>query len=63
MRAQWRRFVTWLRALFLEPLDSGVAMPKYHERGRDARTGRFIPVALARRRKRSAVVERVKKAR
>lgn len=28
-------------------------------RGRDARTGEFIPVAVARRRKATAVVERV----
>ena len=33
--------------------------PKTLPRGRDAGTGRFIPVAAARRRKRTAVVEQV----
>lgn len=31
--------------------------------GRDARTGKFIPVSVARRRKATAVVETIKKAR
>ena len=32
-----------------------------YQRGRDAKTGRFIPVKVAMRRKRTAVVETVKK--
>jgi hypothetical protein len=33
---------------------------KVRRRGRDARTGRFIPVKTAQRRKKTAIVERVK---
>lgn len=36
-------------------------MSKYYKRGRDAKTGRFIPVKEAERRKSTAIVERVKK--
>lgn len=35
-------------------------MAKTSERGRDARTGQFIPVKEAERRKSTAVVEKVK---
>lgn len=35
-------------------------MAKISKRGRDAGTGRFIPVKDAERRKKSAVVERIK---
>lgn len=35
-------------------------MAKTRERGRDAITGRIIPVAVARRRTRTAIVETVK---
>jgi hypothetical protein len=34
--------------------------PKSHQRGRDAKTGEWIPVDEARRRKSTAVVENVK---
>ncbi len=30
------------------------------ERGRDAGTGRFIPLAVARRRKKTAIIDRMK---
>lgn len=36
-------------------------MSKTYKRGRDASTGRFIPVAVAERRKATAIVETVKK--
>jgi hypothetical protein len=35
-------------------------MSKGHKRGRDAKTGKFIPVKVAERRKATAVVETVK---
>lgn len=35
-------------------------MAKTSERGRDAKTGRFIPVKEAERRKNTAVVEKIK---
>lgn len=34
---------------------------KFYEKGRDSKTGRFIPVAKARRRKATATVERVRR--
>jgi hypothetical protein len=36
-------------------------MSKSYKRGRDAKTGQFIPVAEAERRKKTAIVETVKK--
>jgi hypothetical protein len=36
-------------------------MSKSYKRGRDAKTGKFIPVAEAERRKATAIVETVKK--
>lgn len=38
-------------------------MSKTYERGRDAETGRFIPVEEAKRRKKTAIVETVRKKR
>ncbi|MFC2150797.1 hypothetical protein ACFLQV_04775 [Calditrichota bacterium] len=35
-------------------------MPKTHKVGRDAETGRFIPVKEAERRKKTAIVETVR---
>ena len=37
-----------------------MAKQKTHEVGRDAKSGKFIPVDEARRRKATAVVERIK---
>ncbi len=34
-------------------------MAKTHKSGRDAKTGQFIPVKVAERRKKTAIVERV----
>jgi len=36
-------------------------MPKSYKRGRDASTGKFIPIEVAKRRKKTAIVETVKK--
>ncbi|VEH11357.1 Uncharacterised protein [Legionella jordanis] len=36
-------------------------MSKSYKRGRDAKTGQFIPVKVAERRKSTAIVETVKK--
>ena len=36
-------------------------MSKTHKRGRDAKTGQFIPVKVAERRKATAIVETVKR--
>ncbi|GKX34641.1 MAG: hypothetical protein MnENMB40S_22590 [Rhizobiaceae bacterium MnEN-MB40S] len=36
-------------------------MSKTHKRGRDAKTGKFIPVKVAERRKATAIVETVKR--
>jgi len=39
----------------------GDNMSNSYKRGRDAKSGRFIPVKVAERRKSKAIVERVKK--